>query len=454
MQPVDTGCNHVTKRNEGERQGGVPLPDTIIKHAINPAPIGAGFVSSNGVGMRVGIEYGREYVEYEVPEQQVVGLHRQPAAPALPDPVAAVRAALESPRGFPTLRRALTPDDHVAVVVDERLPRLPELVVPVLEHIMGARVEAKAIALVCAPAEAASGWRAALPAAFDDVTLERHDPADRKRLSYLATTRKGRRIYLNRTVVDADQVVVLARRRYDPVLGHAGSEGSLYPALSDEATRKELAGRLTAKVPGEESWPVHREAEEVAWLLGAPFIVQVIEGAGDDLIEVLGGLADSGVEGQRLLDARWRMTAERLADTVIASVSGDPAHHDFADLAQALAAAARVVKPQGRIVLLSQANPALGRGADLLRQSEDPDKALAVLRRETPLDMAAAFQWASAAQQARLYVLSGLPAETVEELFATPLENAEQVQRLVSGAGTCLFLPDAHKALAMVGSGH
>jgi nickel-dependent lactate racemase len=400
--------------------------------------------------MRIGIDYGREHVEYEVPEQQVVGLHRQPAAPALPDPAAAVRAALESPRDFPALRRALTPDDHVTVVVDERLPHLPELVTPVLEHVMGAGVAAKAMAMVCPPAEAESGWRDALPPAFEEVTLERHDPTNRKRLSYLATTRKGRRIYLNRTVVDADQVVVLSRRRYDPVLGYAGSEGSLYPALSDEATRKELAARLTSKVPGKESWPVHREAEEVAWLLGAPFMVQVIEGAGDDVIEVLGGLADSGAEGQRLLDARWRMTAEALADTVIAIVSGDPARHDFADLGQALATAARVVKPQGRIVLLSKAKPALGRGVDLMRQLEDPEKALVALRRETPLDLVAAVQWVSAAQRAHLYVLSDLPTETVEELFATPLENAEQVQRLISGPGTYLFLPDAHKSLAVV----
>jgi nickel-dependent lactate racemase len=402
--------------------------------------------------MRIGMDYGREHVEYEVPDQQVVRLSRQEPAPALADPVAAVRAALESPRGFPALRQALTPDDHVAVVLDEGLPRLEELVVPVLEHIRKAGVATNAIALVCPPAEAVREWRDKLPTAFQEVALEHHDPTDRKRLSYLATTRQGRRIYLNRTVVDADQVVVLARRRYDPVLGYSGSEGSLFPALSDEGTRKELAARLTAKVPSEESWPVHKEAEEVAWLLGAPFMIQIIEGAGDEIIEVLGGLAESGPEGQRLLDARWRMTAERAADTVVAAISGDPAHHDFADLAQAFAAAARVVKAQGRIVLLSRASPALNRAADLLCQMDDPGQAIAVVRKETPFDSAAAFQWASAAEHASLYLLSDLPADTVEELFATPLERAEQVQRLIQSDGTYLFLPDANKSLAVVGS--
>src|SRR5262245_459980 len=39
-------------------------------------------------------------------------------------PAALVRDALEHPVGFEPLRRALTPDDHVAVVVDDKLPYL------------------------------------------------------------------------------------------------------------------------------------------------------------------------------------------------------------------------------------------------------------------------------------------------------------------------------------------
>src|SRR5205807_646069 len=94
--------------------------------------------------------------------------------------------------------------------------------------------------------------------------------------------------------------------------------------------------------------------------------------------------------------------------------------------------------------------PALQVGAELLRGEEDPDRALARLRQEKPPDLAAAFQWASAAQQATLYLLSGLPAETAEELFTIPLENAAQVQRLLNTGGSVLVLRDAHKTLAVL----
>lgn len=400
--------------------------------------------------MRIGIEYGLEHIDFEVAAGRLVGSHRAPAAPSLPDPVAAVRQALEAPSGFPPLRRALTPDDHVVIVVDEHLPHLEALLVPVVEHIRQAGVARAAITILCPASDSSHAWLEERPEALRDIDVEFHDPQNRQRLSYLAATRHGRRIYLNRTAVDADQIVVLAGRGYDPLLGYSGAEGSLFPALSDDATRRDLAGRLSNAAPGNSPGPVLQEATEVAWLLGAPFMVQVIEGLGDNLAHVLGGLAATNAEGRQLLNARWHLTVDCPADTVVASLSGDPARHDFAALGRALAAAARVVKPGGRIVLLSRSAPHLGPGAESLRRVDDSESALSLLREEMPPDMAAAFQWATAAREATVYLLSGLPHEVAEELFTTPLDHAGQAQRLLNGDGSCLFLEDAHKIMAVV----
>src|SRR5207302_1805342 len=105
----------------------------------------------------------------------------------------------------------------------------------------------------------------------------------------------------------ADQLVVLTRRGYDPLLGYSGAEGALYPALGDDAALQESWERLSMAAPGPAPWPLRQEAAEVAWLLGVPFLVQVIEGAGCEVAHVIGGPVESGAEGQRLLDARWRV---------------------------------------------------------------------------------------------------------------------------------------------------
>src|SRR5437667_10602625 len=125
--------------------------------------------------MRAVIDYGEERLEVEVPEGQFISIQRQPIAPPLPDLAAAVRAALETPLGFPALRRALTPDDHVAVVVDEQLSQLPRLLPPILEHLTRAEVRPDAVTLLCA-ASSPQDWVDELPDAFDEVRVEVHDP--------------------------------------------------------------------------------------------------------------------------------------------------------------------------------------------------------------------------------------------------------------------------------------
>ncbi len=389
------------------------------------------------------LHYGREQIDVALPDDRLVPIHRLPTAAPLADPVAAVREAIERPLGFPPLRRALTPEDHITVVIDEHLPQVGRLLAPLLEHIASAGVAPEAITLLSASPAADQSWLDDLPEAFEEVRVEVHDPKDRTRLAYLATTRSGHRLYLNRTAVDADQLVVLCRPDADPLLLRGGA-GMLYPVLSDEATREELAGQRASPAA------LRQQAAEVAWLLGAPFLVQVVEGRGDDIAALVAGPVDTADEAIRVYEARWGVSAEDLADTVVATVSGDPRRHEFADLARALTHAAQAVQPEGRIILLTAAAPQLGPGADLLRQSGDPARALEALDKSQAPDRAAAMQWAAAAARAQVYLLSGLPEATAEELFVTPMEQASQLHRLLRAAGKYLLLEDADKALPTV----
>jgi nickel-dependent lactate racemase len=397
--------------------------------------------------MRVGIRYGLERAEYEVADANLVVPQRQPRSPPIQDIGQAVTNALEMPHGFPALRKALTPDDHVVIVVDNRLPHLDEMLTAVVEYLIQARIPPTAITLLYASSPS-TGVNGQLPG-HPEIAVEIHDASHRKKLSYLATTRKGRRLYLNRTAVDADQLIVLSGRGYDPLLGYSGAVGELFPALCDEETKQHFSTELSNDVPFTEPWPIRREADEAAWLLGAPFMIQVIEGLGKEIVHVLGGLADTAGESERLLNAEWRVTVDRPVDVVVAGLSGDPSRHGFAELARALACAARVVKPRGHIVLLSRAEPALGPGAQILRQSDEPSIALKDLRLQKPPDIGPCFQWASAADHTEIYMLSRLEPEIAEELFTTPLSTASQAQRLLE-AEEVLFLEDAHKSLAVI----
>ena len=59
----------------------------------------------------------------------------------------------------------------------------------------------------------------------------------------------GRRLYLNRTLVDADFVVVLSGRDYDPLTGYAGAEAAIFPALVRRGNPRVVRGRVLDRRP-------------------------------------------------------------------------------------------------------------------------------------------------------------------------------------------------------------
>jgi len=399
--------------------------------------------------MRTAIEWSRYTLELDVPENALVSASAASPVSPIGNIAEATRAALEAPLDFPPLRRALTPDDHVAVVMEEALPAAGVILPEVLRVIQAAGVSLDATTIVT-PAGADQGWIDDLPEDCEDVRVESHVPDDRKKLSYLASTREDKRIYLNRTVVDADQTVVLTRRAFDPLAGYLGGELALYPTMSDHPHPKERTLHWKERAPKQAQSSAGHEASEVAWLLGVPFFVQAVAGPEGSVLQILGGPSESCREGERILDRTWRREIAEPADVVIASLTGDPAKISFADLARALANAARVVKLGGRIVLLTDAAPTAPSATEILTQSDDAGRAVRRFQKELPEEAEAGFLWATAATHAKLYVLSKMPEEMVEEMFATPLQHATQAKKILAGAGSVLLLPDAHLTLAGV----
>lgn len=368
------------------------------------------------------IPFGNETWRLDLPAAKRVELAPPGRAASALTPGEQVRDALEQPFDFEPLRRALTPDDHVVVVVDESLPAVAEMVTAVLQHLGTAHVSPESVTLL-SPPNSRGGWIDDLPDEYADVHTEVHDPADRKKLAYLATTKGERRVYLNRTLVEAEFVVVLSGRRFDAAAGHGGAEAMIFPALSDEETR--AASHTLA------------ESAEVAWLLGTPFFVQVIDD-GARVLDVVAGLPGSTAEGARRQDEFWKRSVPAEPDAVVTTVTGDRV--TFADVALAALHAAQAAPKGGRVVVLAPPVDLGGAGVAVLRQCDDPREAL----KQLPADEAAFRRWATAAVRARLF-LANVDDDTAEELFGTRVGNERELQRLLETADRVLVLPDGHR---------
>jgi nickel-dependent lactate racemase len=376
--------------------------------------------------------------------------YAQPAGSALADPAAAVAAVLDAPLGFPPLRQAVVPGDHVVVALDHGVPQGPAVVAGILQTLLAGVTHPDEITLLLADGAADAPTSALSPDVAQAIAVQRHDPRDSGRLAYLAAAKDAQPIFVNRALFDADVVVPVGCLHPAAALGYLGIAGGLFPAFSDEATQQRF--RVPKNVA---SAAEHRrrgkEAAEAAWLLGARFTCQIVPGAGESIRHVLAGDVEAVAQrGRELCEAAWLYRVPRRASLVIAAIEGGPSEQTWEHVARALEAAAAVVADDGEIVLCtqlqSQPGPALRRLAGL----EPDERALRDIRREPSEDaLSAALLW-ELRERARVYLLSGLDCETVEELGLGYVSQDEEVNRLSQHHDSCILLADAHRAVVQL----
>ena len=172
------------------------------------------------------VEFSEERLEFEVPGERIVASWTGPAGLGPADELAAVREAIEQPLDFPPLRQMIVPGDRVTIALDPTIARPQPILEAIGEVLREAGVEPSDLT-VLAPSAVRGNLRA--EGALAGATIAIHDSRDRGQLAYLAATKQGRRIYLNRLLTDADVVIPVGRLGYDPILGYRGPWSAIFP---------------------------------------------------------------------------------------------------------------------------------------------------------------------------------------------------------------------------------
>lgn len=392
------------------------------------------------------IEYGTESLDLDLPDGSEAAVFTPPAGMADPEAEAALREALERPRNYPPLRRNVVPGDRVAIALDPDLPEPRRVLDVVTEVLEGAEVEAEAITIVEATrhsGDLVSGRRGEV--------AEVHDPTSRDRLAYLSTTKGGTRVYLNKTLTDADVVVPIGLLRYDPITGPHGPWSVLFPGLSDAETR-EVHRRSLALDPRDAHFrEADAEAFEVGWLLGSQFQLGIVPGSRGPAGFIAGLAEDVRDAGTAALEHDWAFRPEARAELVVVGVGGKDGPAGLHDLVAALATAGRLVQRGGRIVALSQVGDPFGPSLQRLIAAGDRDDARAVLRgHENDPDFLQAQALARVLAWADVYVASRLDADALEDLSIIPLDRPEDARRLAAKASSRLVVGRADRVRAAV----
>jgi nickel-dependent lactate racemase len=402
------------------------------------------------------IRYGKKQeLALDVPSKRLVAECSHQRAVPLDDPAAAVAAALSHPLHFPPFAQAVVPGDRVVIALDAGTPQVDAVVAGVIHTLCQASVQVEDITILAPPSETNGSVRSRVLAGLEpqmaqQVQVAIHAPDVEGQLAYLAATTDGHPIYLNRLLCDADVVLPVETARVDSSLGYLGLHACLYPAFSDLETQARF--RVPEATTVQYRRQRHREeANEVAWLLGIQFAVQVIPGPGDSILHVLAGQVDEIAQrSQRLCREAWTYAVPRTANLVIASITGGEDQQTWENFGRALYAASQVCGEGGTIVLCTdlrcQPGPALqclvghGRSADILNQ----------LNNECSADAVSASLLIETCESKHIYLLSGLPEQTVEDLGLAFVAEPTDIGRLSQRHASCILLSDAHRAMPAV----
>jgi nickel-dependent lactate racemase len=284
------------------------------------------------------------------------------------------------------------------------------------------------------------------------IRLLTHDPENRGRLAYLAATEAGEPILLNRVITDADLVLPVGWVQRERNSGYFGIHTPLYPALSDAGTQARFRRHDVLRGNAHPHRDLVRETEEVAWLLGVNFTIQLTPGEGEDVLQVVAGQSDAVRRRSReLYREAWNFSVPRQASLVVAAIEGGREHQTWEDLGRALEIAAPLVEEGGAIAVCCDLAAAPGPAVQRMAGAPARQSALRQIRRDSPADALPAAQLARVLDRDHVYLLSRLDPALVEELEITPLAGPDELARLVRKHRSCILLSNASHAMVTVG---
>lgn len=320
--------------------------------------------------MRLRLDHGTAGLDVTLPDGTPV-LER-PGAPALPDPAAAIRAALREPLGTPPLAELARGTRRVCVVISDRTRPIPYgvLLPPLLAELEAAGVRRDAIEILVATGlhrPATENELVAMTGA--DVVaryrIRNHVARDAASHRTIGTSTQGTAMAIDAGYLDADLKIVTGLVEPHLMAGFSGGPKSIATGIAATETirRTHGADMLEAHCgPGIVAGnPFYADLLEVARRAGVDFLVNVTIDRERRLTGVFAGdLEAAHAPARERALAQARVDCDAAYDVVVTSAAGYPLDATFYQAIKGPVAALGIVKPGGTIILAAEMREGLG----------------------------------------------------------------------------------------------
>jgi len=401
--------------------------------------------------MKTHFAFGKNGIDVEVPEGFDCQVVRSRAAQALNDVSGALEAALDHPIYSEPLEKVAAGKRTAAISVCDITRPAPNRITlpPLLRRLHAAGIPKEAVTILIATGL----HRAATSEELDIIlgheiaatyNIASHDARNFASHRAVGTTRRGTPVYIDERFAAADLHITLGFIEPHLMLGFSGGRKLIVPGIAAQETIKVIHSPRFMREPlstegSIEGNPLHEELLEAAALARHDFILDVTMTPERKISGVFAGHpVKAHAAGVEFMVSTSLTPLDGLVDAVITSSAGYPLDLTFYQCLKGLTAAQHIVKPGGKMLLLSECAEGIGSPeyARLLKAYRGHAEFLKEIE-NTPVEID---QW-----QLEKLALTGLKSEL---LFYTPGAARNELGSLGANA-----FADVNEAVAALFSG-
>jgi len=406
-------------------------------------------------------KYGQRSLTVDLPQMQVL----KPSIPSPADPQALLSAALDAPLGSPRLEEMIRPGEKVVIVTSDitRYTGSQFYLPLIIERLQRSGVPPNMVDVVVALGihrrQTAAEHRLILGPLYGHARIADHDCDDPAQLVELGTTASGLPVQINRTVAEADRVIVTGTVGLHYFAGFGGGRKGLVPGVASRTTcmathfaifnPPEIGGRHPQATAGNlDGNPVHAAILEAAKMIEPDFLFNTVLAPDKSLVGAFAGdLEAAHLAACDLARQIYSVSLDRPAELAVVSCGGHPKDINFVQAHKALDYGVRALVPGGTLILLAACPDGFGNPtfADWLRY-RDLGEFEQALRARYEINGQTALATLEKAQRYRVILVSGFSAEETALLGMEKAESLDQAlemayERLPETART-VVIPD------------
>ena len=397
--------------------------------------------------MRVRLEYGRDGLDVELPDERVVRSLAYKDAMPLPDPQAALLDVLAAPCGTPPLRQLAAGRQNACIVVCDITRPVPNqlILAPILETLEQAGIARQDILILIAtglhrPNEGEELVEILGPEIAAQYRVENHHGQVVEEHTHLGDSPRGVPIWIDSRYVEADLKLTVGLIEPHLMAGFSGGRKLICPGIASLETVRDWHSPRFLEDPRADCGildgnPVHEENTWIARKAGCDFIVNVVlDDQRRPLKFVAGDMESAFLQGVEFVRGVVTDSVPQAVDIVVTSGAGYPLDTTFYQSIKGMTGALPIVKPGGTIIIAAGLAEGIGspQFQQLFQEHADLEAFVACIHRD---DYFVMDQWqleelAKVRRKANVIMVSdGLAPDVINAMFVQSAPTVEEAVR-------------------------